>query len=106
MKKAASLIFVLVIVFALMFMGIMEKTLSGIGGNKATIILYVIVGIILLIFYLRARKQAAEEAEQNEQFEDYPEEFTEEELNSDEPDFCDMPYSKSKPNNAATKSKR
>lgn len=66
MKKSLTVAIFILLAAAVLLMGIMEKALSSLGGTPAVAAAYVIIGIFLLILYIKARKAATEEKSKNE----------------------------------------
>lgn len=66
MKKSLTIAIFVLLAAAVLLMGIMEKTLSSIGGTPAVAAAYVLIGIILIVLYIKARKDSAEEKSKNE----------------------------------------
>ncbi len=84
MKKGLSLILTAVIVIALILMGIMEKTLSKTGSNVPIIIIYSFIAVILIILYIKARKDAGRAADETSDAEITKEEITPSDKDSEE----------------------
>lgn len=66
MKKKITLILFAAVAAALLVMGLMENVLSSIGGTPAVVAAYTVIGIILLVLYIRAKKASDAEKNQDE----------------------------------------
>lgn len=65
MKKNITLVLFIVIAAAILLMGVMENALSSLGGTPAVIAAYSVIGIILVVLYIKARKSAAEQKDED-----------------------------------------